>query len=85
MSGLFGGGREPAPPKFDEGAEAKIARQESKVEAQETQQKRTIQAGKRARRTGGRRLLMAQDVTAGDAGPGREVLSRTLGIGRNSR
>ena len=32
---------------------------------------------------GGRRLLMSEGVTGGDSGPGRQVLQRVLGVGRN--
>ena len=87
MSGMFSGGQGPAPiaAPVDVAAEAKVAQQEAKVEAQETKEKRSIQARKSARRTGSRSMLMAPGVTGGDDGPGREVLSRTLGINRNAR
>jgi len=83
MSGLFGRGSKPAPPVVDEGAEARIARREEQADAQETTQQRRIQAGKRSRRMGGRRMLMSEGVTAGDSGPGRQVLQRVLGVSRN--
>jgi len=87
MSGMFSGGQGPAPiaAPVDVAAEAKVAQQEAKVEAQETKEKRSIQARKSARRTGSRSMLMAPGVTGGDDGPGRQVLSRTLGISRNAR
>ena len=83
MSGLFGGGSKPAAPVVAEGAEARVARQEETAERNETTQQRRLQAGKRSRRMGGRRLLMSEGVTAGDSGPGRQVLQRVLGVSRN--
>jgi len=62
-----------------------LSRQEQVAERQEAAEQRKIQARKRSKRTGGRTMLMAQGVAPGDAGPGREVLSRILGSGRNPR
>jgi len=66
-------------------ADATISRQEQVAERQEAAEQRKIQARKRSKRTGGRTMLMAQGVAPGDTGPGRQVLSRTLGAGRNPR
>ena len=66
-------------------ADDTISRQEAVAERQEAAEQRKIQARKRSKRTGGRRMLMAQGVAPGDAGPGRQVLSRILGAGRNPR
>ena len=62
-----------------------LSRQEQVAERQEAAEQRKIQARKRSKRTGGRTMLMAQGVAPGDAGPGRQVLSRILGSGRNPR
>ncbi len=85
MGGLFS-----SPVKMVErGAEHTVddtlSRQEQVAERQEAAEQRKIQARKRSKRTGGRTMLMAQGVAPGDAGPGREVLSRILGSGRNPR
>jgi len=88
MGGLFSS-RTPAPPPVQSVAERDaddtISRQEQVAERQEATEQRKIQARKRSKRTGGRRMLMAQGVAPGDAGPGRQVLSRILGSGRNPR
>ena len=66
-------------------ADDTLSRQEQVAERQEAAEQRKLQARKRSKRTGGRRMLMAQGVAPGDAGPGRQVLSRILGAGRNPR
>ena len=86
MGGLFSS-RTPAPPPPPSRAETDagdtISRQEQIADRQEATEQRKIQARKRSKRTGGRTMLMAQGVAPGDAGPGRQVLSRILGAGRN--
>jgi len=86
MGGIFSS-RAPAPtPTVAEtDADDTISRQEAVAERQEATEQRKIQARKRSKRTSGRRMLMAQGVAPGDAGPGRQVLSRILGAGRNPR
>ena len=86
MGGIFSS-RAPAPtPTVAEtDADDTISRQEAVAERQERDEQRKIQARKRSKRTGGRTMLMAQGVAPGEAGPGREVLSRILGSGRNPR
>jgi len=69
----------------EKNADATISRQEEVAERQEAAEQRKIQARKRSKRNGGRTMLMAQGVAPGDTGPGREVLSRILGSGRNPR
>jgi len=86
MGGFFGSKAPPPSPTFSEtDADDTISRQEQVAERQEATEQRKIQARKRSKRTGGRRMLMAQGVAPGDAGPGRQVLSRILGAGRNPR
>ena len=86
MGGLFSS-RTPAPPpppsRTETDAGDTISRQEQIADRQEATEPRKIQARKRSKRTGGRRMLMAQGLAPGDAGPGRQVLSRILGAGRN--
>lgn len=88
MGGIFSS-RTPAPPPPPSRAETDagdtISRQEQIADRQEATEQRKIQARKRSKRIGGRRLLMAKGVASGDAGPGRETLSRILGAGRNPR
>jgi len=86
MGGIFSSKAPPPTPTVGEtDADATISRQEAVAERQERDEQRKIQARKRSKRTGGRRMLMAQGVAPGDAGPGRQVLSRILGSGRNPR
>ena len=86
MGGIFSSRTPPPTPTVAEtDADDTISRQEQVAERQEATEQRKIQARKRSKRTGGRRMLMAQGVAPGDAGPGREVLSRVLGTGRNPR
>ncbi len=86
MGGIFSSRTPPPTPTVAEtDADDTISRQEAVAERQERDEQRKIQARKRSKRTGGRRMLMAQGVAPGDAGPGREVLSRILGSGRNPR
>lgn len=68
------------PPKIDTSAEERIARQERQAEGREAEELRKLQINKRARRSSGRRMLMAPGVTAGD---NRMTLQRTLGVARN--
>jgi len=84
MGGIFSS-RTPPPIQSvaEKEADATISRQEQVAKRQERDEQRKIQARKRAKRTGGRTMLMAQGVAPGDAGPGRQVLSRILGAGRN--
>ena len=86
MGGLF---RSPAPPPpppvVKTVVDERIGRNEARAAAEERTEQKKIQARKRSKRIGGRRLLMAEGVAPGDAGPGREVLSRILGAGRNPR
>ena len=84
MGGIFSSKAPPPTPTVAEtDADDTISRQEAVAERQERDEQRKIQARKRSKRTGGRRMLMAQGVAPGDAGPGRQVLSRILGAGRN--
>ena len=86
MGGIFSSRTPPPTPTVAETeADDTISRQEAVAERQEATEQRKIQARKRSKRTGGRRMLMAQGVAPGDAGPGRQVLSRILGVGRNPR
>ena len=86
MGGLFSSKAPATPPLPTETAvDDTISRQEQIADAQEKTEQRKIQARKRSKRTGGRRQLMAQGVAPGDTGPGRQVLSRILGAGRNPR
>ena len=86
MGGLFSSKAPPPTPTFSETeVDDTISRQEQIADAQEKTEQRKIQARKRSKRTGGRRQLMAQGVAPGDTGPGRQVLSRILGAGRNPR
>ena len=86
MGGLFSSkAPAPPPPPTETAVDDTISRQEQIADAQEKTEQRKIQARKRSKRTGGRRQLMAQGVAPGDAGPGRKVLSRILGAGRNPR
>ena len=86
MVGIFRSKAPPPTPTVAEtDADDTISRQEAVAERQEAAEQRKIQGRKRSKRTGGRRMLMAQDVAPGDAGPGRQVLSRILGAGRNPR
>jgi hypothetical protein len=86
MGGIFSSKAPPPTPTVAEtDADDTISRQEAVAERQERDEQRKIQARKRSKRTGGRRMLMAQGVAPGDAGPGRQVLSRILGSGRNPR
>jgi len=84
MGGIFSSKAPPPTPTVAEtDADATLSRQEQVAERQEAAEQRKIQARKRSKRTGGRTMLMAQGVAPGDAGPGRQVLSRILGAGRN--
>ena len=86
MGGIFSSKAPPPTPTVAEtDADDTISRQEAVAERQERDEQRKIQDRKRSKRTGGRRMLMAQGVAPGDAGPGRQVLSRILGSGRNPR
>lgn len=86
MGGIFSSRTPPPTPTVAEtDADDTLSRQEQVAERQERDEQRKIQARKRSKRTGGRRMLMAQGVAPGDAGPGRQVLSRILGSGRNPR
>ena len=86
MGGIFSSKAPPPTPTVAETeADDTISRQEQVAERQEAAEQRKIQARKRSKRTGGRTMLMAQGVAPGDAGPGRQVLSRILGSGRNPR
>ena len=86
MGGIFSSKAPPPTPTVAEtDADDTISRQEAVAERQERDEQRKIQARKRSKRTSGRRMLMAQGVAPGDAGPGRQVLSRILGSGRNPR
>ncbi len=86
MGGIFSSKAPPPTPTVAEtDADATLSRQEQVAERQEAAEQRKIQARKRSKRTGGRTMLMAQGVAPGDAGPGRQVLSRILGSGRNPR
>ena len=86
MGGIFSSRTPPPTPTVAEtDADDTISRQEAIAERLEATEQRKIQARKRSKRTGGRRMLMAQGVAPGDAGPGRQVLSRILGSGRNPR
>ncbi len=86
MGGIFSSKAPPPTPTVAEtDADDTISRQEAVAERQERDEQRKIQARKRSKRTGGRTMLMAQGVAPGDAGPGRQVLSRILGSGRNPR
>ena len=86
MGGLFSSRTpDPTPTVAETDADDTISRQEQVAERQEATEQRKIQARKRSKRTGGRTMLMAQGVAPGDAGPGRQVLSRVLGSGRNPR
>jgi hypothetical protein len=86
MGGIFSSRTPPpTPTRAETDADDTISRQEQVAERQEAAEQRKIQARKRSKRTGGRTMLMAQGVAPGDTGPGREVLSRILGSGRNPR
>ena len=86
MGGIFSSKAPPPTPTVAEtDADDTISRQEAVAERQERDEQRKIQDRKRSKRTGGRRMLMAQGVAPGDAGPGRQVLSRILGSARNPR
>ena len=86
MGGIFSSRTPPPTPTVAEtDADDTLSRQEQVAERQEAAEQRKIQARKRSKRTGGRTMLMAQGVAPGDAGPGRQVLSRILGSGRNPR
>ena len=86
MGGIFSSKAPPPTPTVAEtDADATLSRQEQVAERQEAAEQRKIQARKRSKRTGGRTMLMAQGVAPGDAGSGRQVLSRILGAGRNPR
>lgn len=84
MSGLFGGGKKPAPP-VDNSQEQKVSAQEDKVERQEVGEQRKIMARRRSKRVSGRSQLMSPGVNLGDDTPGRQVMRRVLGTGRNPR
>ncbi len=86
MGGIFSSkAPAPTPSTAETDADDTLSRQEQVAERQEAAEQRKIQARKRSKRTGGRTMLMAQGVAPGDAGPGRQVLSRILGSGRNPR
>ena len=86
MGGIFSSRTpDPTPTVSETDADDTLSRQEQVAEPQEAAEQRKIQARKRSKRTGGRTMLMAQGVAPGDAGPGRQVLSRILGSGRNPR
>ena len=86
MGGIFSSKAPPPTPTVAEtDADDTISRQEAVAERQEAAEQRKIQARKRSKRTGGRTMLMAHSLVPGDAGPGRQVLSRILGAGRNPR
>lgn len=82
MGGLFSKPKAPAP---DPAQEARIARQEARADAEEKNANRKIQARASARSTGGARKLMAPGVYGGSENSARQVLSTTLGAGRNPR
>ena len=85
MGGLFSSPGKMVERAAEHTVDDTLSRQEQVAERQEAAEQRKIQARKRSKRTGGRTMLMAQGVAPGDAGPGREVLSRLLGSGRNPR
>ena len=88
MGGLFSSRTPdplPAPSSVETATEQRVARQEETADRQEKTEQKKIQARRRSKSSGGRRMLMAQGVAPGDNSPGRQVLSRILGSGRNPR
>ena len=80
MGGLFGGPSIPAPPPPpapDPAIEANQKKQEERLAAQEQSQQKRLQATKRARQTGGMRLLFSQERQ----NPMLGIISESLGSG----
>ena len=83
MGGIFS--RPKASPPPDQSIGENLRRQEEKNERDEASTRRRLAARGAARRTGGKRMLMAPGVYGAEA-QGRDVpLSSTLGAGRNPR
>ena len=80
MGSLFGGSSKSPPPDTTD-----IDARESKLERQETEEKRKIASRSKARRAGGSNLLMTQ--REGGSAVGNEQIGeqKTLGYARNSR
>ena len=78
MGSIFGGSS-PPPPDTTE-----IDERESRLDRQETDEKRKIASRSRARRTGGSNMLMTQR-TGGSAVGNPTQEQTTLGYARNSR
>ena len=79
MGSIFGGSSSPPPPDTSD-----IDARESKLERQETAEKRKIASRSRARRTGGSNMLMTQR-TGGSAVGNPTGEQTTLGYARNTR
>ena len=80
MGGLFGGPSIPAPappPEPDPAIAANQKKQEERLAAQEQTQQKRLQATKRARQTGGMRLLFSQERQ----NPMLGITSESLGSG----
>ena len=80
MGGLFGGPSIPAPappPEPDPAIAANQKKQEERLAAQEQSQQKRLQATKRARQTGGMRLLFSQERQ----NPMLGITSESLGSG----
>ncbi len=80
MGGLFGGPSIPAPappPEPDPAIAANQKKQEERLAAQEQSQQKRLQATKRARQTGGMRLLFSQERQ----NPALGIMSEELGSG----
>jgi len=86
MGGLFSS-KAPAPGPYAAqlAADERLKKQEDNAERQEVNEQKKIQARRRSKSSGGQRMLMSQGVAPGDNSPGRQVLSRVLGAGRNPR